>query len=140
MARAKRNAELKDDAGAGVLPEDLCRRCGKCCHQKIRFGEVVVITDIPCEFLDPLTNLCTVYPERFSRQPLCSTAAVSAATGALPDDCPYVGGMSGYVAPLPLAEHPEYEQGVNAVFPERVEKKLAGMTAAQYRRMQKRRS
>ncbi|MDR1744499.1 MAG: hypothetical protein LBS30_01965, partial [Planctomycetota bacterium] len=133
MAYEKRNAGSKDD-GAPAPPEDLCRRCGRCCHQKIRFGTVVVITDIPCEFLDPLTNLCTVYPERFVRQPLCSTAAVSAATGTLPDDCPYVAGMSGYVAPLSLEDHPEYERGVNALFPGRAAKGPARATAAQYRR------
>ena len=138
MARARRNAESKD-AGADALSEALCRRCGRCCHQKIRFGEVVVITDVPCEFLDPLTSLCTVYPERFSRQPLCSSAAVSAEAGALPDDCPYVAGLSEYVAPLSLEDHPEYEQGVNSLFPGRAAKKPACMTAAKYRREQKRR-
>lgn len=99
--------------------ERVCRRCGRCCRHKIRFGETVVITDIPCEFLDPLTNLCTVYPERYSRQPLCSSAGISLAIGVLPDDCPYVGGRSGYAAPLLLEEHPEWEDDVNAVFPER---------------------
>lgn len=120
--------------------ESVCRRCGRCCHRKIRFGDVVVITDVPCEFLDPVTNLCTVYPERFVRQPLCSSAEVSAATGTLPEDCPYVGGRSDYVAPLLLEDHPEYEQGVNAMFPERLGGKPPKTTAAKYRRAQKRRS
>ena len=102
--------------------EALCRRCGVCCHQKVRFGDVVVITDVPCEFLDTATNTCTVYPHRFVRQPLCSSAEVSADMGALPADCPYVGGRSDYVAPLLLRDHPEYEQAVNALFPERATK------------------
>ncbi len=100
--------------------EALCRRCGVCCHHKVRFGDVVVITDVPCEFLDTATNLCAVYPERFRRQPLCSTAESSVAAGALPGDCPYVGGKSDYPAPVLLADHPEYEQAVNAIFPERL--------------------
>lgn len=100
--------------------ENLCRRCGLCCHQKIRFGDVVVITDVPCEFLDTATNLCTVYPDRFIKQPLCSSAEASVLAGALPNDCPYVGGVSGYDAPVLLRDHPEYEDGVNQLFPERL--------------------
>lgn len=100
--------------------ESLCRRCAVCCHQKVRFGDVVVITDVPCEFLDPATNKCTVYPERYRKQPLCSSAEISAESGTLPADCPYVGGRSDYRDPLLLSEHPEYEDAVNALFPERV--------------------
>lgn len=112
--------------------EALCRRCGVCCHQKVRFGDIVVITDVPCEFLNVETNECTVYPHRFVRQPLCSSAKTSAEMGALPDDCPYVGGLSDYQAPLLLSEHPEYEQAVNALFPER--EKNPPKTASQLRR------
>ncbi len=101
--------------------EALCRRCGVCCHHKVRFGDVVIITDVPCEFLDPATNACTVYPQRFVKQPLCATAEASVAIGALPGDCPYVGGRSGYHAPVLLADHPEYEQAINAIFPERAQ-------------------
>lgn len=80
---------------------------------------MVVITDVPCQFLDTETNLCTVYPDRYARQPLCSSAEASVEGGTLPDDCPYVGGRIGYRAPVLLANHPEYEQAVNALFPER---------------------
>lgn len=107
-------------------PETLCRRCGICCHEKIRFGEQVVITDIPCPFLDVETNLCTVYRERFVKQPLCASAENSAKTHTLPDDCPHVGGIAGYIAPLLLSEHPEYERAVNALFPDRKERIRAG--------------
>lgn len=103
-----------------ALYENLCRRCGVCCHQKVRFGDVVVITDVPCDYLDIATNTCTVYSERFMRQPLCSTAEKSVEIGALPEDCPYVGGVADYSAPVLLKDHPEYEQAVNALFPERV--------------------
>ncbi|MCD8140572.1 MAG: hypothetical protein LUE17_12490 [Planctomycetaceae bacterium] len=124
MAKKVDSQKAKDaEKARQQAHEALCRRCGVCCHQKVRFGDVVVITDVPCEFLDTATNACTVYPERFIRQPLCSSADVSAATGTLPDDCPYVAGRSDYVAPLRLEDHPEYEPGVNALFPER----LAGM-------------
>ncbi len=106
--------------------ENLCRRCGMCCHHKVRFGNVVVITDVPCEFLDATTTLCAVYPERFARQPLCSSAEASVKSGALPEDCPYVGGRAGYAAPILLRDHPEYEEAVNELFPERRGRKHAG--------------
>lgn len=107
-------------------PETLCRRCGICCHEKVRFGEQVVITDIPCPFLDVETNLCTVYPERFVKQPRCASAEDSVNGNTLPDDCPYVGGLAGYRAPHLLSEHPEYERAVNALFPDRAERIAAG--------------
>jgi Uncharacterized conserved protein len=108
----------EEDRQRHAASEAICTRCGICCHQKVRFGDVVVITDIPCEFLDTATNTCTVYPHRFVRQPLCATAEVSVASGTLPDDCPYVGGKSDYCPPLLLSEHPEYQQAVDALFPE----------------------
>ncbi len=108
------DAQRTDDAY-----ENLCRRCGTCCHQKIRFADGVLITDVPCEFLDTRTNLCTVYPERFAKQPLCSSAEASVAAGALPGDCPYVGGNANYEEPFLLRDHPEFEEDVNALFPER---------------------
>lgn len=117
---AKKGGNQDGKADPVTLYEDLCRRCGMCCHQKVRFGDVVVITDVPCEFLDTTTNLCTVYPERFAKQPLCSSAEASVLAGALPGDCPYVGGVSDYQDPLLLRDHPEYEQAVNALFPERL--------------------
>lgn len=109
------------EAPLGAEYESLCRRCGICCHEKVRFGEQVVITDIPCRFLDVETNLCTVYPKRFAKQPRCSTAEDSAKANALPGDCPYVGGADNFIEPHLLSEHPEYEKAVNALFPGRRE-------------------
>lgn len=104
--------------------EHLCRRCGLCCHEKIRFGDQVVITDVPCRFLDTTTARCTVYPERFQRQARCSSAADSVLANSLPGSCPYVGGHSQYLDPHLLCEHPEYEQAVDALLPGRKEGKL----------------
>jgi uncharacterized cysteine cluster protein YcgN (CxxCxxCC family) len=106
--------------------EALCRRCGACCHEKVRFGGQVVITDIACEFLDAKTNLCTVYPERFQRQPRCSSADRSAEVNGLPGDCPYVAGRVGYRAPVHLADHPEYERAINTLYPERAKTRRGG--------------
>ncbi len=103
--------------------ERLCRRCGRCCYEKVRFGDQVVITDIPCQFLDCATNACSVYPERFVKQPRCSSAEDSVKANTLPGDCPYVGGASEYQAPHFLSEHPEYEQAINTLFPDRKERR-----------------
>ena len=96
--------------------ETLCRRCGGCCYEKVRFGEQVVITDIPCQYLDCKTRLCTVYLERLEKQPRCASAADSIEAGTLPGDCPYVGGRADYQAPHLLREHPEYRNAVTALF------------------------
>ena len=113
-----------DDGGRAAAYEALCRHCGICCHHKVRDGAVVVITDVPCEFFDAATCLCTVYPRRFEEQPQCATAETSVMAGTLPDTCPYVGGRSNYRAPLFLRDHPEYEEAINRIFPERVAGKL----------------
>lgn len=108
--------DLSEEKKRHEQMEAICRRCGRCCRQKVRFGDVVVITDIPCQFLDPKTNTCTVYPQRLFKQPLCSAIEIAVANGAQPNDCPYAGGNSDYQAPLTLAEHPEYRQAVDALF------------------------
>lgn len=113
-----------DDGGREAAYEALCRRCGICCLQKVRDGATVVITDVPCQFLDVMTCLCTVYPRRFEEQPQCATAAASVEAGTLPETCPYVGGRSNYRAPLMLADHPEYEDAINRIFPERLAGKV----------------
>lgn len=121
------DADRADEADDGLAAhEALCRRCGLCCHEKVRFGDLVVITDIPCEFLDEATNLCTVYPERLTKQPRCSTAEDSREAGALPGDCPYVAGKSDYPNPHLLSEHPEYERAVDALFPGKRKKDARG--------------
>ncbi len=99
--------------------ENLCRRCGVCCHEKVRMGDQVIITDIPCRFLDVATNLCTVYSQRAEKEPRCQSAAESAEINALPGDCPYVAARSDYQEPHLLWEHPEYERAINALYPQR---------------------
>ncbi|MDR1536278.1 MAG: hypothetical protein LBU64_14520 [Planctomycetota bacterium] len=103
--------------GTATAREKLCRRCGVCCHEKVRFGETILITDIPCRFLDPAGRRCRVYPDRLSRQPRCSTAEASLRAGTLPGDCPYVRETPDYRPPLLLSRHPEFETAVRALFP-----------------------
>lgn len=80
--------------------EALCRRCGRCCHEKIEFEGVIYYTDLPCEFLDRTTRLCRVYPERTRRRKGCIKLTPAAVVkGFLPADCPYVAGRANYPAP-----------------------------------------
>lgn len=106
--------------------ENLCRRCGACCHEKLRIGKLVLITDIPCEYLDVETKLCRIYDTRSEIEPRCLGADEAKEANAQPADCPYVAGAADYFAPLVLAEHPEYENLVNEVYPDRAERKAGG--------------
>ena len=85
--------------------EDLCRRCGRCCFEKIEFSGRVYYTRVPCEFLDLQTRQCRVYPVRSRRRPGCVplTPEVTAG-GYLPADCPYVTEVKDYSAPVLLDE------------------------------------
>jgi uncharacterized cysteine cluster protein YcgN (CxxCxxCC family) len=80
--------------------EDRCRRCGRCCYEKIEFEGEVFYTDIPCEKLDLATCLCTVYKNRHMARPGCGPLTPeNIAGGILPADCPYVADILNYRAP-----------------------------------------
>ncbi len=74
--------------------DDLCSRCGQCCYDRrvTREGEVIINYFSPCEYLDPETNLCTVYRERFNRCSHCGKVDLMTAlfNPTLPSDCAYV--------------------------------------------------
>lgn len=80
--------------------EARCRRCGRCCYEKIEFEGEIYYTDEPCEFLDPETRLCRVYPTRHERRPECSPLTPrQLGRGLLPKDCPYVVDIEAYREP-----------------------------------------
>ena len=97
--------------------ENICRRCGICCHEKIRMGEQIIITDIPCKHLDVATNQCRIYDQRAELEPRCLSAAESARGNGLPGTCPYVAGIANYQEPHLLCEHPEYQLMVDFLYP-----------------------
>jgi Uncharacterized conserved protein len=103
--------------------EALCRNCGLCCHEKIRIGDIVLITDIPCPHLDLETKLCRIYDRRAEIEPRCLPAEAAVAIGAQPGGCPYVRDTPYYRNPILLADHPEYEGIVNELYPDRAERK-----------------
>jgi len=53
-----------------------------------------------CEFLDTKTNLCTVFKDRFKKNPNCLTAEEAREIRALPDECPYTKKEDGYKGPI----------------------------------------
>ncbi|ORJ63310.1 hypothetical protein [Geothermobacter hydrogeniphilus] len=80
--------------------EQICRRCGRCCYEKIEFEGEVYYTDQPCPYLDLETRLCTVYDRRSRVKPDCMPLSPRVlGMGVLPDDCPYVAGRDNYPAP-----------------------------------------
>ena len=80
--------------------EAKCRRCGRCCYEKIEFDGTVYYTDIPCDRLDLETRLCTVYDERDRLRGGCRRLTADLIRqGILPADCPYVAGIADYHPP-----------------------------------------
>lgn len=70
--------------------EVLCRRCGRCCYEKFIVDGHVLTTRKPCRYLDVKTNLCTVYENRFDRNPRCLSVREGIERRVFPADCPYV--------------------------------------------------
>lgn len=72
--------------------EDICSRCGLCCHEKTIYPDALEIAlDAPCEFYDEETHSCRVYKSRFSRCSRCEkvTPFKAAFSRSLPDTCAY---------------------------------------------------
>ncbi len=81
--------------------EAQCRRCARCCYEKIDFEGRIYYTDIPCEKLDLGSRLCTVYAEREKVRPGCVQLTPEiVGCGFLPSDCPYVADIENYQAPV----------------------------------------
>lgn len=73
--------------------ESICKRCGKCCYEKIDLGGgEICYTDEPCEHLDTETNMCKIYENRHETQPDCIslTEDLVRVLHWLPPDCAYV--------------------------------------------------
>lgn len=73
--------------------EDMCFRCGLCCHEKLIYDdEIVFDLSSACEYLDTETNLCKVYDNRFKICKRCNKVNLIRAMFAsyLPSTCAYV--------------------------------------------------
>jgi uncharacterized cysteine cluster protein YcgN (CxxCxxCC family) len=73
--------------------EAICRKCGKCCYEKVDLGAGLIrYTDEPCEHLDTKTNLCKVYDQRHEVEPDCLelTEHLVRTLHWMPEECAYV--------------------------------------------------
>jgi uncharacterized cysteine cluster protein YcgN (CxxCxxCC family) len=74
--------------------ESLCKRCGKCCYLIVDNGDWIErSTTKHCPHYDPNHKHCTVYPDRFRKNPNCrellEICLPSYENGFLPEDCGY---------------------------------------------------
>jgi len=73
--------------------EAICRKCGKCCYEKVDLGAgEVVYTDEPCIHLDTETRRCKVYQNRHEVEPDCIrlTEHLVRHLHWLPKECAYL--------------------------------------------------
>jgi uncharacterized cysteine cluster protein YcgN (CxxCxxCC family) len=72
--------------------ENLCKRCGLCCFEKIENERgTIFFTQTPCRYLDVVTRECKVYERRFLINPECIklTPELVREIRWLHDDCGY---------------------------------------------------
>lgn len=101
----------QDRDATGERWEKTCRRCGRCCFEKIEYRGRIYYTRTPCEYLDLQTLECRVYPVRSRHRPDCLPLTPEVvAKGYLPADCPYVAEQEDYQAPVSAddADRDEY--------------------------------
>lgn len=80
--------------------EARCRRCGRCCYEKIEDEDGIHYTDVACEKLDLTSRQCTVYATRETSRPGCRILTPALVRrGLLPSDCPYVADVTNYQPP-----------------------------------------
>ena len=77
-----------------------CIKCGRCCMNKVWIVELqkAIASKSVCPNFDHDTKLCKVYDRRFEVADNCTTVEDMGADGGLPQDCPCVGGVHGYVS------------------------------------------
>ena len=80
------------------LSKNICDGCPTlglcCCHAVLTNddkGEIkVYLPSIPCKFLDTKSKLCTVYKDRFEKNPDCHSMISLAKKDAAPPKCHYI--------------------------------------------------
>lgn len=68
--------------------ENMCKRCGICCHEKMVInGRVHIFLNSPCEYLKE--KECMVYEERFEKDIVCLKLEEAIIAQILPENCGY---------------------------------------------------
>jgi len=78
--------------------EQICRRCGQCCFNRIIEEDgTVYTTPIPCRYFDIINRTCKVYNKRFETGEECIKLTPELVREAfwLPEDCEYVKRVRG---------------------------------------------
>lgn len=73
--------------------EQICRKCAKCCYEKIDIGGgQIIYTDEPCEYLDTVTRMCKIYDRRHEIEPDCIklTEDLIRQINWMPEGCAYL--------------------------------------------------
>jgi uncharacterized protein len=79
--------------------DSLCRKCGLCCYEKqLSPGTAVYDLSEPCPLLDRESQLCTVYKNRYRKNPRCRPVNLFTAMFAsyLPLCCGYTAWAKKY--------------------------------------------
>jgi len=64
--------EMKNDKEHHHAWENLCKKCGLCCFEKIEDEHgTIFFTSTACRYLDVVTRKCRIYPRRFEIYPDC---------------------------------------------------------------------
>ena len=96
--------------------EALCRRCGRCCTEKVDIDGAIYLTRHYCRFLNKATLLCDVYEHRFEAEPSCSDVKSGLPLGLFPADCPYVQSIENYNAPIEEWDDPAIDKAIDEIF------------------------
>jgi hypothetical protein len=76
--------------------ENLCKRCGRCCHIKYRVGkEVIIDPEIVCKHLQE-DNSCAIYDCRLSTHCVSIVEVLQKYDGLVPATCGYLQGNTRY--------------------------------------------
>ena len=91
MDKKKEQKYPKSWQGTPEEWENLCNRCGGCCHNNmiLRKATVSYLDDsVKCRFLTE-DNLCRVYPDRFKHTDKCENITELVRTEVIPNHCAY---------------------------------------------------
>ncbi|MBN1420850.1 MAG: hypothetical protein JXP34_18915 [Planctomycetes bacterium] len=100
---------MSDPSDSAGPREDLCRRCGLCCREKVDIDGVVFYTKLVCDKWDPETGLCRIYERRREYRQDCADLRRAIEGRFLPAGCPYVRDLDGYDPPVVDWEDPEVQ-------------------------------
>ena len=98
--------------------EALCRKCGKCCSEKIDIDGRIYSSKKYCRFLDTSVMQCTVYEDRFVAEPGCLSVPEGVKVGVFPADCPYIQDVEGYVPTVEEWDNPAIDQAIREILGE----------------------